>query len=172
MILMLAGEAVLVEDTETTLRPGDAACWPAGSPIGHRLLDNRTDAPARYLVIGTCNRHDTIHYTDHDLITIKDGPARAICAAMVRTSAREDEMTDFTYAVDPDGVATITWDVAAKSMNVMSLDGFAQLDHIDTALADPSVKGVILTSGKKDFGLRHGSERDRPDAGGRRAGDL
>ncbi len=61
-------------------------------------------------------------------------------------------MTDFTYAVDADGVATITWDVAAKSMNVMSLDGFAQLDrHIDTALADPAVKGVIVTSAKKDF---------------------
>ncbi|WP_126978327.1 3-hydroxyacyl-CoA dehydrogenase NAD-binding domain-containing protein [Frigidibacter oleivorans] len=61
-------------------------------------------------------------------------------------------MTDFTYAVDADGVATITWDVAAKSMNVMSMTGFAELDgHIDAALADPAVKGVIVTSGKKDF---------------------
>ena len=75
MILMLAGEVVLVEEAETTLHPGDAACWPAGSPIGHRL-DNRSDAPARYLVIGTRNAQDTIHYSDHDLITIKDGPAR------------------------------------------------------------------------------------------------
>ncbi len=61
-------------------------------------------------------------------------------------------MTDFTYAIDADGVATITWDVVAKSMNVMSLAGFAELnDHIDAALADPAVKGIILTSGKKDF---------------------
>ncbi|NGM44828.1 3-hydroxyacyl-CoA dehydrogenase [Rhodobacter sp. SGA-6-6] len=61
-------------------------------------------------------------------------------------------MTDFTYAVDADGVATITWDVAAKSMNVMSLAGFAELSgHVDAALADPAVKGVIITSGKKDF---------------------
>ncbi|WGV14574.1 3-hydroxyacyl-CoA dehydrogenase NAD-binding domain-containing protein [Fuscovulum ytuae] len=61
-------------------------------------------------------------------------------------------MTDFTYAVDADGVATITWDVKAKSMNVMSTEGFALLDSlIDTALADAAVKGVILTSGKKDF---------------------
>ena len=61
-------------------------------------------------------------------------------------------MTDFTYAVDAEGVATITWDVAQKSMNVMSLEGFALLDSmIDTALADPGVKGVIITSGKKDF---------------------
>ena len=61
-------------------------------------------------------------------------------------------MTDFTYAVDADGVATITWDVKAKSMNVMSTEGFALLDSlIDKALADGAVKGVILTSAKKDF---------------------
>ncbi|PZR00647.1 MAG: 3-hydroxyacyl-CoA dehydrogenase [Cereibacter sphaeroides] len=61
-------------------------------------------------------------------------------------------MTDFTYAVDSDGIATITWDVAAKSMNVMSMEGFAELNaHIDAALADAGVKGVIITSGKKDF---------------------
>ena len=29
-------------------------------------------------------------------------------------------MTDFTMATDADGVATISWEVAAKSMNVMS----------------------------------------------------
>ncbi|MGB8815468.1 MAG: 3-hydroxyacyl-CoA dehydrogenase NAD-binding domain-containing protein, partial [Paracoccaceae bacterium] len=61
-------------------------------------------------------------------------------------------MTDFTYALDADGVATITWDVAEKSMNVMSLAGFAELNAmIDVALADTSVKGVIITSGKRDF---------------------
>jgi 3-hydroxyacyl-CoA dehydrogenase / enoyl-CoA hydratase / 3-hydroxybutyryl-CoA epimerase len=61
-------------------------------------------------------------------------------------------MTDFTYAVDADGVATLTWDMQAKSMNVMSTEAFALLDSlIDTALADPGVKGIILTSGKKDF---------------------
>ena len=61
-------------------------------------------------------------------------------------------MTDFTYTVDADGVATIAWDVAAKSMNVMSIAGFAELSAlIDQALADANVKGVILTSAKKDF---------------------
>ncbi|MBN2628961.1 MAG: enoyl-CoA hydratase/isomerase family protein [Rhodobacteraceae bacterium] len=61
-------------------------------------------------------------------------------------------MTDFTMTVDADGVATITWDVPGKSMNVMSLAGFAELNaHVDTALADATVKGIIITSGKKDF---------------------
>ena len=61
-------------------------------------------------------------------------------------------MTDFTFAVDAEGVATITWDVPGKSMNVMSQAGFAEFDGlIDRALADSAVKGVIITSGKKDF---------------------
>ena len=61
-------------------------------------------------------------------------------------------MTDFTMATDADGVATISWDVTAKSMNVMSTAGFALLsDLVDQALADPGVKGIIITSAKKDF---------------------
>ncbi|SPH17143.1 Fatty acid oxidation complex subunit alpha [Defluviimonas aquaemixtae] len=61
-------------------------------------------------------------------------------------------MTDFTYSVDANGVATITWDVKDKSMNVMNLKGFEDLDAlIDKAIADDKVKGVVITSGKKDF---------------------
>lgn len=75
MIYVLSGELVLVEEAETVLRAGDAACWPAGLANGHRL-DNRSAAPARYLVIGTRNLRDVIHYTDHDLVTHKDGAAR------------------------------------------------------------------------------------------------
>ncbi|MEQ9695133.1 3-hydroxyacyl-CoA dehydrogenase NAD-binding domain-containing protein [Shimia sp. SDUM112013] len=58
-------------------------------------------------------------------------------------------MTEFHYATDADGIATITWDVPGKSMNVMSFVGLEELnDGIDKALADDAVKGVIVTSGK------------------------
>ena len=61
-------------------------------------------------------------------------------------------MTDFTMQKDAEGVAIITWDVPGKSMNVLSLDGAAELDAlIDKALADDAVKGIVITSGKKDF---------------------
>ena len=61
-------------------------------------------------------------------------------------------MTDFSYDLDTDGIATITWDVPDKSMNVMSLTGIQQLKaFIEDALADDAVKGVILTSGKDSF---------------------
>ncbi len=76
MVLILSGEVVLAEDDETTLYPGDVACWPAGLAIGH-CLHNRSGAEARYLVIGSRRADDVIHYPDHDLVTHKTGPARA-----------------------------------------------------------------------------------------------
>ncbi|TJZ91077.1 3-hydroxyacyl-CoA dehydrogenase [Paracoccus gahaiensis] len=61
-------------------------------------------------------------------------------------------MTDFTMTTGDDGVAIITWDVPGKSMNVLSMDGAVALDGlIDQALADEAVKGIVITSAKKDF---------------------
>ena len=61
-------------------------------------------------------------------------------------------MTEFHYSTDADGVAFLTWDVPGKSMNVMSFEALAELEAgIDKALADTAVKGVVITSGKKDF---------------------
>ena len=59
-------------------------------------------------------------------------------------------MSDFTMTKGKDGVAVITWDAVGRSMNVMTLESFPDLDaHIDDALADDSVKGIVLTSGKE-----------------------
>ncbi|KAJ55215.1 3-hydroxyacyl-CoA dehydrogenase [Actibacterium mucosum KCTC 23349] len=59
-------------------------------------------------------------------------------------------MTDFTMAVDADGVAVITWDTVGKSMNVMNEQGFVDLGAlVDQALADDAVKGIVITSGKE-----------------------
>lgn len=61
-------------------------------------------------------------------------------------------MTEFTLTTDAEGIATITWDVPGKSMNVLSFDGLRELDAaVDAALADEAVKGIIITSGKADF---------------------
>lgn len=89
MVYILSGDVVLVEDTETVLRAGGVASWPAGSPVGHRL-DNRSDTDASYLVIGTRNQTDIIHYSDHDLITHKNGIARRYMRA-VGTEYRRKE---------------------------------------------------------------------------------
>jgi len=57
----------------------------------------------------------------------------------------------FHYATDGT-IATITWDLPGASMNVLNEQGIAELDaHVDTALADAAVTGVIITSAKRDF---------------------
>jgi 3-hydroxyacyl-CoA dehydrogenase / enoyl-CoA hydratase / 3-hydroxybutyryl-CoA epimerase len=61
-------------------------------------------------------------------------------------------MSDFTYTVDADGVAVISWDVKGRSMNVMSQQAFLDLsDMVDQVLADDTVKGIVITSAKPDF---------------------
>ncbi len=56
------------------------------------------------------------------------------------------------YNVDSDGIATITWDMPDRSMNVLnekSITAFA--DAMQKSLKDDKVKGVILASGKESF---------------------
>ncbi|MBO9440554.1 enoyl-CoA hydratase/isomerase family protein [Phaeobacter italicus] len=61
-------------------------------------------------------------------------------------------MSDFTMKKDADGVAIITWDCPGKTMNVLNGQAMQDLDGlIDDALADEAVKGIVITSGKKDF---------------------
>lgn len=61
-------------------------------------------------------------------------------------------MTDFTYDVDADGVAIVTWDAPGKSMNVLTREAFALVEeYIERMIADDAVKGMVITSGKKDF---------------------
>ncbi|MBT9382602.1 enoyl-CoA hydratase/isomerase family protein [Pseudooceanicola sp. CBS1P-1] len=61
-------------------------------------------------------------------------------------------MTDFTMLTDAAGVATITWDVPGRSMNVLTLEGAEQLRRLfETALEDRAVRGIVITSGKDSF---------------------
>ncbi|UWQ77726.1 enoyl-CoA hydratase/isomerase family protein [Leisingera sp. S132] len=61
-------------------------------------------------------------------------------------------MSDFKYDVDADGVAIITWDAEGKSMNVLTREAFGLVEeYVDRALEDEGVKGIVITSGKKDF---------------------
>ncbi|MBP1805380.1 FAD-dependent oxidoreductase [Rubellimicrobium aerolatum] len=61
-------------------------------------------------------------------------------------------MTDFSMTTDDQGVAVIAWDMPGRSMNVLNLDSLRDLDAlVERALGDPEVKGIVVTSGKKDF---------------------
>ena len=51
-LVMLEGEAVLVEDDgRTMLRPGDCAAWPKGNTNGHHLI-NESGSDCTFIVVG------------------------------------------------------------------------------------------------------------------------
>ena len=56
------------------------------------------------------------------------------------------------YNVDTDGIATITWDMPGRTMNVLNEGSItAYAGALETALKDEKVKGIIVTSAKADF---------------------
>ena len=71
-VYIVEGEVVLCEnDSETVLRPGDAAGWKAGVAIGHCLI-NRSARDAVYLEIGARAKHDRVDYPGVDMRVVKD----------------------------------------------------------------------------------------------------
>jgi uncharacterized cupin superfamily protein len=67
-VWIVEGECVMVQDEgETVMRPGDCAAFPAGSTNGHHFL-NRTDRPARFMVVGTKAPREVAVYSDVDLM--------------------------------------------------------------------------------------------------------
>ncbi|WP_311276377.1 3-hydroxyacyl-CoA dehydrogenase NAD-binding domain-containing protein [Methylobacterium sp. WCS2018Hpa-22] len=61
-------------------------------------------------------------------------------------------LTNFRYDVDADGIALATWDMPGRSMNVFTEEVMSDLHQvIDAVVADPAVKGCVITSGKDNF---------------------
>lgn len=74
LVVMLSGEAVLIEDEgETVVRPGDVLAWAAGVENGHRL-HNRSDAPCTFIAVSAGDRDtDGGEYPDIDMVFRSDG---------------------------------------------------------------------------------------------------
>jgi 3-hydroxyacyl-CoA dehydrogenase/enoyl-CoA hydratase/3-hydroxybutyryl-CoA epimerase len=59
---------------------------------------------------------------------------------------------NFTFDVDADGIALVTWNMPGRSMNVIDAKVTEELTAIvDKVAADAAVKGAVLTSGKDTF---------------------
>lgn len=66
-VVILEGEAVLVEDGgETVMRAGDCAAFPKDVANGHHLV-NRSDQPCTFLAIDNRRGEGDCHYPDIDL---------------------------------------------------------------------------------------------------------
>jgi uncharacterized cupin superfamily protein len=77
LVVMISGEAVLIDDSgETPVRAGDVLAFPAGEANGHHL-HNRSDEPCVFVAISAGDRDaDSGVYPDIDLVFGPDGYAR------------------------------------------------------------------------------------------------
>jgi len=67
LVIMLEGEAVLIEEgRETVLRPGDVATFPTDVADGHHLV-NRSDRRCVFIAIDNSEGEGDCHYPDIDL---------------------------------------------------------------------------------------------------------
>jgi uncharacterized cupin superfamily protein len=67
MVIMIAGEAVLMDDSgETVMRAGDVAAFPKNDGNGHVLI-NRSDADCVFVALGRL-AISPCHYPDIDMI--------------------------------------------------------------------------------------------------------
>ena len=61
-------------------------------------------------------------------------------------------MNNFTFDLDADGIALITWDMPGRSMNVINDEVSKEFSAlIEKVATDSSIKGAVVTSGKDTF---------------------
>ncbi|WP_431300989.1 cupin domain-containing protein [Tabrizicola sp. BL-A-41-H6] len=65
------------DDGATDIGPGTCVCWPAGVPNAH-CLENRSDQPATYIVVGSRLPEDEVSYPDIDLHYARRGGVRTV----------------------------------------------------------------------------------------------
>jgi len=71
-LVMLDGEAVLVEDDgRTLLKPGDCAAWPKGSTNGHHLINESGEECSFICMSG--GKNEGGGYSDVDMIFTPEG---------------------------------------------------------------------------------------------------
>ncbi len=75
-------------------------------------------------------------------------------------------LKNFRFNVDADGVATLTWDMPERSMNVITEEVMNELEHVIGHVASTeAIKGCVVMSAKPDFsggadlGMLEGSSR-------------
>ena len=77
LVVMISGEAVLIEDEgETIVRTGDVLTWPAGIENGHRLHNRSADDCVFVAVSAGSRAEDSGEYPDIDMVFDPEGFAR------------------------------------------------------------------------------------------------
>jgi 3-hydroxyacyl-CoA dehydrogenase/enoyl-CoA hydratase/3-hydroxybutyryl-CoA epimerase len=62
------------------------------------------------------------------------------------------DLTNFRFETDEAGIATLTWDMPGRSMNVITEQVMDELENVIAHVAtDPAIKGCVIISGKDAF---------------------
>jgi 3-hydroxyacyl-CoA dehydrogenase/enoyl-CoA hydratase/3-hydroxybutyryl-CoA epimerase len=62
------------------------------------------------------------------------------------------ELVNFRFDLDTDGIATLTWDMPGRSMNVITEQVMDELEHtLERVASDATIKGCVIISGKDAF---------------------
>ncbi|MGE7470510.1 3-hydroxyacyl-CoA dehydrogenase NAD-binding domain-containing protein [Bosea sp. NPDC003192] len=61
-------------------------------------------------------------------------------------------LVNFRFETDADGIATLTWDMPERSMNVITPQVMEELNQVvDKVASDETIKGCVIVSGKDSF---------------------
>ncbi|WP_100963160.1 3-hydroxyacyl-CoA dehydrogenase NAD-binding domain-containing protein [Bosea sp. FBZP-16] len=61
-------------------------------------------------------------------------------------------LVNFRFDTDADGIATLTWDMPERSMNVITPQVMEELNQVvDKVASDEAIKGCVIVSGKEAF---------------------
>ena len=61
-------------------------------------------------------------------------------------------LVNFRFETDADGIATLTWDMPERSMNVITPQVMEELNQVvDKVVSDEAIKGCVIVSGKEAF---------------------
>jgi 3-hydroxyacyl-CoA dehydrogenase/enoyl-CoA hydratase/3-hydroxybutyryl-CoA epimerase len=61
-------------------------------------------------------------------------------------------LVNFRFETDADGIATLTWDMPERSMNVITPQVMEELNEVvDKVASDEAIKGCVIVSGKEAF---------------------
>src|SRR5262245_38538065 len=71
---------------------------------------------------------------------------------MREARGRAMDLKNFRFETDNDGVALLTWDMPARSMNVITPEVIDEIKQtVDHVVSEAAIRGCVITSGKETF---------------------
>src|SRR5215468_10715783 len=134
---------------------------PGSRPASPTAISSSTNPRARRSISKSARAHPPSALTTPTPIlrgkrtsTASTSPKNPANPIPPEAAARRFAMTyqNFKFDADADGIATVTWDMPDRSMNLINLTVIEELAAIVEKVAgDAAIKGAVITGGKDTF---------------------